>query len=89
MKLQNFATLVLVGWYLMCPPTSGSDPDSLDLTAPISKWLQAGSYNTLDECEAEIKDNVQTALRHNDPKMMAEFGSFQCIEADDPRLKGN
>lgn len=85
-KPRHAAALALVGWYLMTPPTPNNDPDQFSANAPLSSWVQVGSYNSLEDCKNEQKGWIRTALKHGDVAAMAYFGSWQCITGDDLRL---
>ncbi|MGO9056161.1 MAG: hypothetical protein ACLQU2_02055 [Candidatus Binataceae bacterium] len=50
MKLRHAAALALVGWYLLISPTT--DQNQADLEAPLSKWQNAGSFDSASDCEA-------------------------------------
>jgi len=50
MKLRHAAALALVGWYLLIAPTTAQN--QADLQAPLSKWLNAGSFDSASGCEA-------------------------------------
>jgi len=50
MKTHYAAALVLVGWYLMLPPT-GRDHPTGNVAAPLSQWLKRPTtYRNKDEC---------------------------------------
>jgi hypothetical protein len=92
MKLCHAAALALVGWYLMVPDR--------DFGAPISTWVQEGSFDTAAQCTDQ--QSRVTEMLH-DPKEIAEQQSkikgwqaetalkrieaSKCIATDDPRLK--
>jgi hypothetical protein len=93
----------LVGWYLMIPPYDPSlfvrnaplAGQHFDIHAPLSSWSQHSAYDTAAECEkgqieerktAEESDKLSPPAKH-----VLSFALFEgvCVEADDPRLKGN
>lgn len=93
------AAIALVGWYLMTappPPNDGGKFD-FDLSAPLSQWDIAGSYDRAAECMQalgeEIKPSTFRAMGM-DAKMTQQQAyrysrAARCISTDDPRLKGN
>jgi hypothetical protein len=64
MKPRHAAALVLVGWYLMMPPLSRDQPPGVD--APLSRWTQVGSLDTLEDCDLARKLYAQKALNRFD-----------------------
>ena len=90
MKLRLATALALAGWYLMIPP--GEVPN---VDAPLSQWLQVGSYDTARECKAERDAwtaKVSSLDKHAKPNAQwsaIKTRSFNqlCIASDDPRLK--
>ena len=51
-KLSHFATLALIGWYLMMPPTSYESGEPRVLTdAPLSTWKVLGTYDSAPQCQ--------------------------------------
>jgi hypothetical protein len=54
MKPRHAAALALVGWYLMVPPPMDGNPQTPDLSAPLSKWQRDPALSgtkTQAECE--------------------------------------
>jgi hypothetical protein len=76
-KLTHIAPLVLVGWYLLVPP-------SQDTNLPISQWNHIGSFDTAAECEKNRVDLHRQNL--NDPAKDQLILLSECIASDDPRL---
>jgi hypothetical protein len=86
--------LVLVGWYLMAPPT-GVD-NKLHIDWPLRLWDQIGSYDDAKQCHAgkirmeqgldspEIKAGMHPIMRI---WLKRKIDQSQCIASDDPRLK--
>jgi hypothetical protein len=98
MKPRHAAALVLVGWYLMVPPTSYEDREPRVLSdAPLSAWKVLGTYDSVAECQRARMAGTQKA------KTVTQLhpgwsGSYQaafvkswlealCMPTDDPRLK--
>ena len=91
MKQRHAAALVLVGWYLMVPPTG--DANRVDPSVPLPKWAVLRAFDTADAC-----NEAQDQLRYRTSRLnlqipvasaaseAAEFS--QCIASDDPRLRG-
>jgi hypothetical protein len=95
MKPRHAAALVLMGWYLMVPPSSGSHPQ----TAPLSGWLVIRGYDSAGECEAVRATKTQPPSQAvNDlVKKYAPPGKWvdlapeinpaaRCVATDDPLL---
>jgi hypothetical protein len=64
---HHAASLALLGWYLIVPPTAGN---SVRGDLPFGKWENAGSFDTATECRGALiklgKDSevdIQNALR--------------------------
>jgi hypothetical protein len=89
MNLRHAATLVLVGWYLMGPPSVGPY-HRLDYAAPISRWNLIQSFDTPTACEdylQEQKEKTTTAdpiVEHLTP---AQEMAARCLFSDNPRLR--
>jgi hypothetical protein len=119
-KPRDAAALALVGWYLMMPPMERSWTNDMlswlspsmwpikfecNYEAPISRWKQWESYESLDACKAGLDkaeeeektnlSNIKSFLQ--EPKELDDYdkesifcaGLSRCIASDDPRLKGN
>ena len=85
MVIRHAATaLVLVSWYLITPPSPRNDYEQLAPKAPLSDWIALDTFNTLRQCENHIKLAVIDGNAD-----FADFGLFQCIASNDPRLKEN
>jgi len=59
MKARHAAALALVAWYLLQPPWSGP---TLDLTRPLSKWVNQGSFGSAAQREI-AKADLENGLR--------------------------
>jgi len=88
MKPRHAAALALVGWYLMVPPRNLHPfvkGDSVDTTAPLSKWIHLASSDSAKECETRKAEYLNTVAQDRD---LAQFAvDAECIATDDPRLK--
>ena len=92
MKQRHAVALVLVGWYLMVPPTTDNTVN-VDPSVPLPKWVVLRAFDTAAAC-----NDAQDQLRYHTSRLnlqipvaaaaseAAEFS--QCIASDDPRLKG-
>jgi hypothetical protein len=85
MTIRNVAaTFVLVSWYLITPPSPRNDYEQLAPKAPLSDWIALDTFSTLKQCE----NNIKLAVTDGNADF-ADFGLFQCIASNDPRLKEN
>lgn len=85
MKPRPAAALVLVGWYLIQPPTHRTAKGiAFDDDLPLTLWRHVASYDTAKDCQAQIEH-----MESSPPKMAEEMGAnfVRCIASDDPRLK--
>jgi hypothetical protein len=48
-----------------------------DITAPLSRWTKTMVFSTEEECNVGIEQRALVGLRWE----------YQCLSADDPRLK--
>jgi hypothetical protein len=80
MKPRHAAALALVGWYLMLPPPDLAAVHRTD--APLSRWLQIGTYNSVKECNEN-----RAALKPQTEDVRWAVTQAVCIAADDLRLK--
>jgi len=89
---RRIAALALVGWYLMTPPLK--QDQTVDTAAPLSRWTITNGFDKADDCET-IKLRVQGYLpdpqtgKQGPVSTNPRQTNMVCIEADDPRLKGN
>jgi hypothetical protein len=87
MTFRHIAAVALVGWYLMLP-------SSLHQTLPLSKWVQAGSYDSASACEQHRNNMFETLDNHEARNMSVAaqdlnarlYFAGKCIASDDPRL---
>jgi hypothetical protein len=97
MNAHHADALALVGWYLMVPGESTTDP--------LTKWRIYRSYDTAAECQIAIEAHLDVLRHHeqdhsrfkaltpqermNEATKEADWEyefSAQCIASDDPRL---
>jgi hypothetical protein len=95
MKPRHAATLPLVGWHLMVPPSRTCpgrsryfQPDPLD--ASLDKWQMVDTFDTVAECKKDLLEYLQKARECKDrdwPAVhyVASYG--RCIASDDPRSR--
>ena len=63
MKLHHAAGLVLVGWYLMIPPSPSYNQDgSMKAFPPISAWTVSSAHDASAECESAKEHILGDAL---------------------------
>ena len=87
MKRRHAAALVLVGWYLMVPPT-GRDFPMGNVDAPLSQWLKRPTvYRDKDECEHVLDRHRRLTNAKNRQTAVNFYKQAQCVSADDSRLK--
>jgi hypothetical protein len=90
MKLRHAAALVLVGWYLMVPPTK--DANQIDPSVRLPKWVVLRAFDTANACN-EAQDQLRYRVSRLNLQIpvasaVSEAAEFsQCISSDDPRLK--
>jgi hypothetical protein len=103
MNMRYTAALALAGWYLMIPPYDPSFSVSnaptagqhVDIDAPLSSWTEHSAYDTAAGCEKGKVEQTRTAEESEKFSPPSEhilsFSLLEglCVEADDPRLKGN
>ncbi len=92
MKSRHAAALALAGWYLMMPPLN---TEKLFERAALSQWQIAARFDSAEECAAKKTQFASEGQKLiQDPSLSVQrFGRAeslaQCINSDDPRLKGN
>ncbi len=101
MSLRHAAALAIVGWYLLVPPIADNPTDIG--RAPLSEWINKGSYDTAAQCRDALNANIKyhldrTTRLEREPYVEADVKqatrllyeaarSAQCVATDDPRLK--
>ncbi len=100
MKLRHAATLALTGWYLMVPTSYGDHSLRYERELPLSRWTAFESFNSADDCEitmaGAIRNTAKDRIEHQDDpnngtpaqRLAFLYTQAQCIETDDPRLRG-
>jgi len=82
--------MVLVGWYLLLPPTPGAQP-------PYGTWEHAGSYDSAADCVESKHRSIATlealykkVTPHRDitaDRLWQRYIDARCVASDDQRLK--
>jgi len=82
MMPRHAAALVLMGWYLLQPPTHRiNGQTSFEDNAPLTLWRHVHAYDTAKQCQDWI-EHLQTL-----PPVAAVHGDHsRCVASDDPRL---
>ena len=94
MRFRHAASLALVVWYLMIPPTRGAPAEILD-DAPLSQWDVDGQFDSKVECENKIPSDKDTEERIKQCSVgscavtVMLLSDGRCMASDDPRLKNN
>jgi hypothetical protein len=84
MNFRHAAALAFIGWYLMVPLRESDNSAKLRANVPLSEWEYVDSFDTAKECrEAGLKEEQRYA---KDPLEANEYGTWECIATDDPRL---
>jgi hypothetical protein len=92
-RRYHAATLALVTWYPLFPPTTRKHPTG-NVSAPVSKWqrrtisaYRKNQFPDRQACESELDRLVKQIdpLEHHETAEFYKRG--QCISSDDPRLK--
>jgi hypothetical protein len=84
MTFRHTAALALVGWYLMVPPRESDNSAKLS-SVPFEEWVYVDSFDTAKECrDAGRKEEERRA---KDALEADQYGNWECIATDDPRLK--
>ncbi len=99
MTPRHAVALVLVGWYLMTAPPSLPSGDTIDLNAPLNRWLTYNTFDSAAQCEKArtyVHDRAATivaeSVRLTPGRPVGLKGAAeslrmaQCVATDDPRL---
>jgi hypothetical protein len=86
---RHIASLALVGWYLMTPPSTL--PPDLSYKAPLRKWLIVRGFDTADDCEDSRSSFFEESRQKVGLNMLEpayrDFMFAECVASDDPRLR--
>ena len=87
MKLRDSAAVALIGWILMAPSIDCARR-GLQRQTPLSEWEQVDSFSSQESCE-NYRAVVTAAEKDDRGNVYVERYSYSiCVQADDPRLKG-
>jgi len=87
MKLRDSAAVALIGWILMAPSIDCARR-GLQRQTPLSEWEQVDSFSSQESCE-NYRAVVMAAEKDDRGNVYVERYSYSiCVQADDPRLKG-
>jgi hypothetical protein len=86
MKLRHAAPPMLVAWCLIMPPISQSQ-QSIEKSAPLSRWETIGTYDTAAACTNELA-KLTALIAGNITYSLIQQRTLagKCVAADDPRL---
>jgi hypothetical protein len=95
LKPRHAVALVLVGWYLVVPPSAFRISDLASGLEPLWQWIQMGSFDSANACEQGRRmmiDRFMTDLQRDSTDATAAHGldAFyysECVASDDSRLK--
>jgi hypothetical protein len=89
MKPRHAASLALVGWYLITPPSTL--PPDVSYKAPLRRWHIVRGFDTADDWEDSrssfFEDSRQKVALNMLEPAYRDFMFAECIASDDPRLK--
>jgi hypothetical protein len=91
--MRRAVVVLLCGWYLLLPPTTGKPVFPLvDTDAPLIRWTQIGSFDSAKDCSNEQGEHGLELTKPNYHESFkgqaAQYIQSLCIASDDPRLKG-
>jgi hypothetical protein len=93
MNLRHSLALLIIGWYLVAPPTvlSLGHPDKHVYVAsksPLNTWRRVeDTFPSEADCQAEKKAWVDASCGPNSLLDCRIYSAAQCVRANDPRLK--
>jgi hypothetical protein len=94
MKPRYATAFALLGWYLMMPPPSRTQPFGRNTEAPIAEWEIMQSFDTADACEDsrsfsldKHKNEVANQPTNSKESYALAVTFAQCVATEDPRLK--
>ncbi|MGD1028225.1 hypothetical protein [Candidatus Binatus soli] len=86
MRFRDSAAVVLIGWLLMAPSIDCAR-DGLQRQTPLSEWENVDSFNSRESCE-NYREVVIAAEKSDSDNVVERYSYSICVQADDPRLKG-
>ncbi|HXW83487.1 MAG TPA: hypothetical protein VEJ86_03720 [Candidatus Binataceae bacterium] len=85
---HRIGILALLSWYLMVPPSIGSD--QIDVNAPLSHWKIQATFDTVARCKDQIQqqlDSLNDKSRAASQLDRSRYLNAHCVADDDLRLK--
>ena len=87
MRFRDRAAVALAGWILMAPSVDCAR-QGLQRETPLAEWEQVDSFSSQESCE-NYRSIVIEAEKGDSGNVYVERYSYSiCVQADDPRLKG-
>jgi hypothetical protein len=83
MRRRSSAALTLLGWYLLIPSPEMAASHRAD--SPLSDWYHVGAYDSKERCGNMIWYYLKQA--NNDSERW-RYSEAQCVDSDDPRMRG-
>ena len=81
------AISLLVGWYLLQPPSVRLN--TFDDKAPLREWNQVSAFDSASQCQT-WRDGIMLSIANGSLNKkdwdIRLWNASRCIEADDPRL---
>jgi hypothetical protein len=87
MDFRHAAALALLVVYLMVPPLDPSDPEGVNASAPLGRWLLLGTFDSATDCENDKVNLIGQNYRLGEKEKATRVLLGHCIASDDPRLK--
>jgi hypothetical protein len=86
MRFGDGAAVALIGWILMAPSIDCAR-QGLQRQTPLSEWEQVDSFSSRESCE-NYRGIVIAAEKTDSDNAVERYSYSICVQADDPRLKG-
>ena len=86
MRFRDSAAVVLIGWILMAPSINCAR-EGLQRQTPLSQWESVDSFSSRESCE-NYRAIVIAAEKSDSDNAVERYSYSICVQADDPRLKG-
>lgn len=83
---RHAAALMLLGWYLMIPPSTNDKQVLWDTEAPLARWRIMHAADTAKECEDYFADFYAHTLAGQPARQRLFVRYAQCVASNDPRL---
>ncbi len=86
MRFADSAAVVLIAWILMAPSIDCAR-DGLQRQTPLTDWESVDSFSSQESCE-NYREVVIAAEKSDSDNVVERYSYSICVQADDPRLKG-